>query len=134
MPNDKNELIINDDALDQGITFSFKYLDHPHKKFEYPQKEKKYHNKFFKTLEEVSRLTKRNIMYTHREKYCYHHIKFGIHDVSEAHFPDKICKKNPPAAQFAIGKNLGRLHGFWIGATFHIVWIDRDHKLYKKKK
>ncbi|WP_018664660.1 hypothetical protein [Heyndrickxia acidiproducens] len=37
--------------------------------------------------------------------------------------------------QFAISANeYGRVHGFFIGNVFYIVWFDPEHKLYNKKK
>ncbi len=33
--------------------------------------------------------------------------------------------------QFAISRNeYGRIHGFFIGNVFHVVWLDPDHLLY----
>lgn len=36
-----------------------------------------------------------------------------------------------PAYQFQISANdRGRVHGLLIDDTFHVVWLDQDHKLY----
>ncbi|HAK5374822.1 TPA: hypothetical protein H1V70_002142 [Salmonella enterica] len=33
--------------------------------------------------------------------------------------------------QFAVSRNEhGRVHGFFIGNVFHIVWLDPHHRLY----
>jgi len=35
--------------------------------------------------------------------------------------------------QFQLTSNEhGRVHGFFIGEVFFVVWLDPDHKLYKK--
>jgi len=39
--------------------------------------------------------------------------------------------KATPAYQFAVAEHKhGRVHGFFIGDTFHIVWLDSEHSLY----
>ena len=35
------------------------------------------------------------------------------------------------AWQFAISKASGRVHGFFIGDSFYVVWIDPEHRLNK---
>ncbi|RZV39959.1 MAG: hypothetical protein EVJ48_02985 [Candidatus Acidulodesulfobacterium acidiphilum] len=46
---------------------------------------------------------------------------------------DKIV--NGGEFQFALSSNEhGRVHGFFIGNIFCVVWLDPDHKLYKNKK
>ena len=46
---------------------------------------------------------------------------FGIQNAS----PDL----DDDAWQFAISKDNGRVHGFFIGDFFYIVWIDPEHRL-----
>jgi len=39
-----------------------------------------------------------------------------------------------PAYQFSVTANEhGRVHGLLIDDTFHVVWLDCDHRLYPKK-
>ncbi|ELU7233491.1 hypothetical protein SCL96_003408 [Escherichia coli] len=36
--------------------------------------------------------------------------------------------------QFAVSRNEhGRVHGFFIGNVFHVVWLDPHHRLYPGK-
>lgn len=40
-----------------------------------------------------------------------------------------------PGWQFCLSLSQhGRVHGIIIDDTFHIIWLDQDHKLYPKKK
>lgn len=34
------------------------------------------------------------------------------------------------AYQFQLSKHKGRVHGFFVDVTFHVVWLDPDHNLY----
>lgn len=46
-----------------------------------------------------------------------------------AHLPDQY--EAYPAFQFSLSANEhGRVHGLLIDDTFHVVWLDRDHRLY----
>ena len=38
------------------------------------------------------------------------------------------------AWQFGLSKAKGRIHGFFIGDFFYIVWLDPEHRLFEYKK
>lgn len=38
------------------------------------------------------------------------------------------------AWQFGLSKSKGRIHGFFIGDSFYIVWLDPEHRLFEYKK
>ncbi len=45
------------------------------------------------------------------------------------HLPEHL--RSYPGWQFQLSSNEhGRVHGFFIGETFYVVWLDRDHRLY----
>lgn len=45
------------------------------------------------------------------------------------HLPEHL--RAYPGWQFQLSANEhGRVHGFFIGETFYVIWLDRDHKLY----
>lgn len=46
-----------------------------------------------------------------------------------AHLPEQY--EAYPAFQFSLSANEhGRVHGLLIDDTFHVIWLDHDHKLY----
>ncbi|WP_202393063.1 hypothetical protein [Alteraurantiacibacter buctensis] len=46
-----------------------------------------------------------------------------------AHLPEQL--RDSPAFQFTLTANAhGRVHGLLIDDTFHVVWLDHDHRLY----
>ena len=68
-----------------------------------------------------------------KDAYRFHLIKWE--DVSENKFgiPDEIQLVDQPY-QLGLGNDFGRIHGFFIQNTFHIVWFDPHHKLYPRDK
>ena len=62
----------------------------------------------------------------------YHPIRWT--DTTEpsgfAHL-NPILRAEVAPFQFSVSANAhGRVHGFWIGDTFYIVWLDPTHALY----
>ena len=48
------------------------------------------------------------------------------------HLPQQV--RDAEAWQFSITVNEhGRVHGLLIGATFYVIWLDCDHRLYPQK-
>lgn len=46
-----------------------------------------------------------------------------------SHLPDQY--EDYPAFQFSVSANeYGRVHGLMINDTFHVVWLDCNHRLY----
>ncbi len=51
----------------------------------------------------------------------FEHIKFGLIETTEPY-------------QFSLTSNKhGRVHGFFVGTVFYVVWVDPTHALYPKK-
>lgn len=45
------------------------------------------------------------------------------------HLPEQL--RDYPAFQFSVTANAyGRVHGLLIDDTFHVIWLDHDHRLY----
>lgn len=80
-------------------------------------------------LKEACRLTPHEMKQSGRQWRC-HTIKWE--ETSEPKGYDLM----PPAfrdsepMQISLGKADGRLHGFFVGNTFYVVWFDAHHKLY----
>lgn len=122
-------------SLNEYISFSFKYLDLGHPKFSVEQKDPSYFIALQQRLKDLSGLTPSELRQPRNPKTLrVHSIDWDT--VSEPRFgikeEEQIVGEN--ACQFAISANdYGRVHGFMIGSTFYIVWLDPDHKLYQRK-
>ena len=86
------------------------------------------------------------------EEPMRHNYLFTSESVTEGH-PDKIADqisdgildaliaqdlneelRATTAWQFQLSANEhGRVHGFFIGNIFYIIWLDQDHKLYPRR-
>lgn len=124
------------DALlkEGGIIFSFRYLDLNHKKFNYNDTNVVYFHKLIERLRDVSQIRVKEIGAKGKTLRC-HPIDWN--DTTETCFgiPNEEEIVNDGGFQFAISSNAhGRIHGFFIGNIFCVVWLDPYHKLYKKQK
>lgn len=121
--------------LHEYMSFSFKYLNLAHPKFSVQQKDTAYFLALQQRLKDLSGLTPSELRQPRNPKTLrVHSIDWDA--VSEPNFgmkeEEQIVGEN--AYQFALSANdYGRVHGFIIGSTFYIVWLDPDHKLYSKK-
>jgi hypothetical protein len=115
---------------DELIKFSFKYLDLTHVKFHFNDREVVY---FFKVIERFQKLSQNKVLYlkTNRSSGLrFHGIDWP--DTTENNFgiplEDEIVDQ---PWQFEISSNEhGRVHGFFIGNVFNVVWFDPKHLLY----
>jgi len=115
------------------VVFSFKYLDlTSNSKFslEHCPDPRQYAEKFLERLKAVNSMTVmdlRNPSKAHALR-C-HTITWD--QTSEDGFPVNSTLREHEPLQFEISANAhGRVHGFFIGNTFFIVWLDPAHKLY----
>jgi len=113
-----------------GVLFSYKYLELEHVKFCVNDQNTEYFIKLIMRLADVSRMTINELKQRNSTGLKSHAIKWK--DVSENCFgiphEDEIVTE---PWQFAISANeYGRVHGFIIGNTFFVRWIDPNHLLY----
>ena len=114
----------------QGISFSFKYYNENHNKFSCTEKEAIYWLTLLKRLKDLSSLTVQELLVNRSSTLRCHPIKWE--DTSESGFglPNEEQLVDTPY-QFSLSSNEhGRIHGFFIGEIFYIVWLDPDHLLY----
>lgn len=115
------------------IAFSFHFLNLEHAKFNINSKETNYFKKFIDRLKVISGIEKKSLSDYSSKTLRFHPIKWE--DTSEQCFgiPDEGTTVEEPM-QFSLSANEhGRVHGFFIGNIFYIVWLDPNHKLYTKK-
>lgn len=117
----------------QGISFSFKYYQDGHNKFSCSEKEVIYWLTLLDRLKALSSLSAQELLVNRSSSLRCHPIKWE--DTSENGFglPNEEQLVDTPY-QFSLSSNEhGRVHGFFIGEIFHIVWLDPDHLLYRAK-
>jgi len=114
------------------ISFSFHFLSINHDKFNSNGKAPKYYQKFIDRLKDISGIEKKRLSDYSNKTLRFHPIKWE--DTTEESFgiPNEDTIVEVPM-QFSLSANEhGRVHGFFIGNIFYIVWLDPDHKLYSK--
>jgi hypothetical protein len=114
----------------QGISFSFKYYQDGHSKFSCSEKEVIYWLTLLDRLKALSSLSAQELLVNRSSSLRCHPIKWE--DTSESSFglPNEEQLVDTPY-QFSLSSNEhGRVHGFFIGEIFYIVWLDPDHLLY----
>ena len=118
------------------LSFRFDFLRECKKKFCFSSYPKEYFQILLKQLGNISRLTRSEMSTAYAEYYRHHPIDFTKANVSENSFngiPSEVYSGE--AWQFNITSNKwGRVHGFYIGNVFHIVWLDKEHDLYPGEK
>ncbi|WP_312457389.1 hypothetical protein [Pseudescherichia sp.] len=114
-----------------ALSFSFQYIDSAHAKFGFEKQSAVYFCKVIERLQGMSSLTLLEFT-TNRnaalKSHCIDWVRTSEPD-GFAHLNEQFQSYTP--YQFAVSRNEhGRVHGFFIGDVFHIVWLDPDHQLY----
>lgn len=112
----------------EKIIFSFRFLDLNTPAFNLGGVCGKWYPECFNMLLNVSALNRNELIIKHEKTYrCHSHnwdeldYKFNFDD----DFLEQIdCR------QIRISKSKGGIHGFLIGNTFYVVWLDPHHNLY----
>ncbi len=119
---------------EKEVIFSFRYLDLTNKKFNYNNRNIDYFHNFIERLRDVSKIRIRDIGAQGKTLRC-HPINWDETTETCFNIPNEEEIVAGGEFQFALSSNEhGRIHGFFIGNIFCVVWMDPDHKLYKKKK
>jgi hypothetical protein len=117
----------------EGISFSFKYYDASHEKFNCQGKDGLYWQALANRLRDMSGLKTSELRQGGNKTLRCHSIDWAA--VSEDAFGIKGEEQIVDTPyQFSVSANEhGRVHGFFIGEVFYIVWLDPDHLLYPAK-
>lgn len=115
------------------IHFRFDYFDSTHSHFDGSKADFNWIRNMMQRLKDLQQMRVkefqtdtrfRKSQYVHRINWEEALLNsFGINNPS----PDL----DEDAWQFAISKGNGRVHGFFIGQYFYVVWIDPEHRLNK---
>jgi hypothetical protein len=116
-----------------GISFSFKYYDASHDKFNCDDNNGVYWQALANRLKDLSGLTATELRQGGNKTLRFHSIVWA--DVSESSFGIKGEEQLVDIPyQFSISANEhGRVHGFFVDEVFYIVWLDPNHLLYRSE-
>lgn len=124
---------INPSSIDdtEKVSFNFKRLCEKREKFCYTTKEANYFLKLLERLRDVSRMKKLELVQSFNNKTLRcHRIDFTSDSTSETSFGlgEDI---DADAWQFSLSQNEhGRIHGYFVGNIFYVVWLDPNHELF----
>ena len=117
-------------SRDQGINFSFKFYQTQNDKFSCRQELTSYWQRLLERLKALSGLSRQELLTNRSKSLRCHPIRWE--DTTEIGFnlPNEDQLVDTPY-QFSVSSNeYGRVHGFFIGSVFYIVWLDPNHLLY----
>jgi hypothetical protein len=117
-----------DDA--EKVSFNFRRLKTENDKFNYILKEKQYFLKLVERLKSICDFNRAQLIANRSSSLRFHKINFN--DCTETGFgliPEDL---NDEAFQLEVSANEhGRVHGYFVGNVFYVVWLDPKHELYK---
>lgn len=115
-----------------GITFSFQYHDSKHELFTLRGMDIEYVYDVLERFKNLSGFTSGRLVGNGSRALRCHPIRWE--DTTQRGFGDIEKERYEGCAyQIEISQSKGRVHGFFIGSVFHVVWFDPNHKLYSKR-
>ncbi|MEG2291738.1 MAG: hypothetical protein RSA29_18595 [Clostridium sp.] len=138
IPISPKEIDIARQRAQEKLQFSFKFLNNDHEAFNLGSLEKRdkticgeWFVSLLLSLKDVCDINRNQLM-AQRQHYDTHGFewdkldyKFDFND----NFLDQV-----ECMQFRVSSSKGRVHGFIIGNTFYIVWLDPHHNLYPDER
>ena len=112
------------------VSFSYKYLDVGNNKFGFTDRDPKYFSSFIERLRDLSSISPTELRRNRGQGLRCHPIQWE--DTSESCFgiPGEEQLVGVPFQLQISSNEHGRIHGFFIGSVFYIVWLDPEHLLY----
>lgn len=126
IPISREEIDNFEKSKNEKIIFSFRLLELTHRYFNLGGTCIKWFNNVFAKLQDISSITKNELLFEKKDIFRPHPIKWE--DVDQK-FPFSGLEQLE-CRQISFGKGLGRMHGIMIGNVFYIVWLDPHHNLY----
>lgn len=116
----------------EPVSFNFRRLKTEGDKFVYKDKDASYFNKLIERIRDVCSMTRLDMTIRNARSLRCHKIPFEDEKVTEEGFGnvgDDVCDD---AWQFQLSSNEhGRVHGYFVGNIFYIVWLDPNHELWE---
>lgn len=118
---------------DEPVSFNFRRLRTEGEKFKYEDRDTSYFNKLIERLKNLCCMTRLDITIRNKGGLRCHKIDFSDTNVSEDGFGNVGEDVVEDAWQIQISSNEhGRIHGYFVGNVFYIVWLDPKHELWKR--
>lgn len=116
----------------EKIKFSFNFYDPRHDTSIKVTFKNQYPKEFVSKLKEYENWTVREFTQCRGKPHRIHSIDWKDPKVKYGGF-GLASEYDENAWQFSIkGNTYGRVHGFFVGNVFHIVWLDPQHKVYPR--
>lgn len=114
----------------EKVSFNFRRLKTNNCKFDYTAKEKQYFIKLIERLKAVCDFSHKQLVTSTSKSLRCHKIDFK--DCTENGFGLISEDLDEEAFQIEISEHEhGRIHGYFVGNIFYVVWLDPQHELYK---
>ena len=118
----------------EKVSFNFRRLQNVVGKFDFNGKATNYFNNLINRLCEVSKMSRRELTVINRGVRAglrCHTINFSDTNITEDGFAIPGNEElDEDAWQFSLSSNEhGRVHGYFVGNIFFIVWLDPEHNL-----
>lgn len=121
-----NKAVLQHDPL---IKFSFKYLHMGHEKFKYDDQDAQYFLKLIERMQGLSFFKVSELQVSRSKSLRFHDNDWSRTTEDCFGLPNEEELVDKPW-QFEISSiEHGRVHGFFIGNVFYIVWFDPKHLL-----
>ncbi len=126
---------INPTALTpRGISFSFKYYQQQHQKFNCADQKNSYLLTLLERLKDLSGWSVKEFLSSRTNAVRGHAIDWAYTSEDSFGLPNEDQLVDTPY-QFSLSSNKhGRVHGFIVGEVFYVVWLDPGHLLYSSKR
>lgn len=118
------------------VSFNFRRLQNVTEKFDYQIKAAGYFNSLINRFCDISKMSRKELTVNNCGKHSglrCHQINFKENKITENGFGIPGNEElDEDAWQFALSANEhGRVHGYFVGNIFFIVWLDPEHNLYR---
>lgn len=113
-----------------GVSFNFKRLCIKGEKFDYRKRDVSYFLALVERLKSLCYMSRIELLTNRSNSLRCHQIDFLDSGVSEDTFGVLGEDIDNDAWQMEISANAhGRIHGYFVGDVFYVVWLDPDHEL-----
>lgn len=130
-PPQKSGSIRKSTAKDPAILFSFEFFDHDDDEVCPSRFVEEYTQALTRRLRVLCQWTVHHFQNKYEKNIKNHIIEWRKTSRSMGFSRIPTEHKDAIAWQFAVAEHThGRVHGFFIGNTFYIVWLDCNHLLY----
>ena len=132
-PIDRDSSIIEPTKIDidEKVAFNFSRLCKNHATFSYKSRPQQYFLKLIERFCDVCNMSRIDMIVKNGRALGCHEIDFDDDAVKENSF-GLGPEIDDDAWQFQLTSNAhGRVHGYFVGNIFYVVWLDPEHKLYE---